>query len=157
MHTHTATITWSRGDQPFVDRRFSRLHTIAFDGGLEIPGSSSPLVLRPPISDPSAMDPEEAFVAALSSCHMLCFLAIASTRGYCVDAYHDPAEGVMDKIASGQRAMTVVTLHPEVVFSGAHLPNVDEFDTLHHDAHAMCFIANSVRTEVRCEAVLRYV
>ncbi len=152
MHAYTATITWARGDQPFLDLRYSRRHSIAFDGGVEIPGSSSPHVVRVPYSDPAAVDPEEAFVAALSSCHMLCFLSIAAEKGFRVDSYRDPAEGVMEKIASGQRAMTVVTLHPEVAFSGDRQPTPEEFEALHHAAHEMCFIANSVRFPVRHEA-----
>lgn len=157
MHTYTATVTWARGDQPFVDRRYHRRHRIAFDGGVEIAGSSSPHVVRPPLSDPAAVDPEEAFVAALSSCHMLCFLDLAARRGFRVDTYHDPADGVMDTIAPGKQAVTVVTLRPTVTFSGERVPSQEEFETLHHDAHEMCFIANSVRTEVRCEGVMRVV
>lgn len=154
MHAYTATVTWNRGDQPFVDRRYSRRHLIAFDGGVEIPGSSSPHVVRAPFSDPAAVDPEEAFVAALSSCHLLWFLGLAAEQGFRVDTYRDAAEGVMDTIAPGRQAVTVVTLHPEVVFSGERVPTAEEFQALHHEAHEKCYIANSVRTEVRCEAVM---
>ena len=154
MHAYTAHIFWSRGDQPFVDKRYSRRHLITFDGGAVVPGSSSPLSVRVPLSDPAAIDPEEAFVASLSSCHMLWFLSIAAARGFRVDTYSDPAEGVMEKNAKGKMAMSVVTLKPEVAFSGEHQPTGEEFIAMHHEAHDQCFIANSVLTEVRCEPVL---
>jgi organic hydroperoxide reductase OsmC/OhrA len=154
MHLYTTTITWSRGDQPFVDNRYSRRHTIAFDGGVVIPGSSSPHVVRVPFSDPSAVDPEESFVASLSSCHMLTFLHIAVKNGFRVDSYADVAEGVMTPNAAGRLVMSVVTLRPDVRFSGERLPTGDELAAMHHEAHDECFIANSVLTDVRCEPVM---
>jgi len=154
MHRYTAHVTWSRGDQPFTDQRYSRRHLIRFDGGVELPGSSSPQVVRVPFSDPTAVDPEEAFVASLAACHMLWFLSIAAGRGFCVDHYEDPAEGTMDKGPAGKLWMNVVTLRPQVRFTGERQPTPEEFDAMHHEAHDECFIANSVRTEVRCEAVL---
>jgi organic hydroperoxide reductase OsmC/OhrA len=148
---HIATVIWERGDEPFVDNRYSRRHVIRFDGGAEVPGSSSPHVMKPPLSDPSAVDPEEMFVASLSSCHMLWFLSLAARQRFRVDRYVDEAEGVMEKNAEGKVAITRVTLRPAVAFSGEKLPTRDELERLHHEAHAECFIANSVKTDVRCE------
>ncbi|MDO9403071.1 MAG: OsmC family protein [Polaromonas sp.] len=153
MSLYTAEISWQRGDADFLGNRYSRAHLLRFDGGLEVPGSSSPQVVPLPMSDASALDPEEAFVASLSSCHMLWFLSIAAKRRFCVDSYLDAATGVMAKNAAGRMAMTVVTLHPEVSFSGERLPTRTDLDQLHHDAHEACFIANSVTSEVRCEPV----
>jgi organic hydroperoxide reductase OsmC/OhrA len=151
MSTYTATIAWSRGTQPFTDGKYSRAHAWRFDGGIEVRGSSSPQVVRPPLSDESAVDPEEAFVAALSACHMLFFLDYARRAGFLVDSYEDNAEGVLDKGADGRMAMTVVTLRPKAVFSGEKRPTAGDLDQLHHKAHEACFIANSVRSEVRVE------
>jgi organic hydroperoxide reductase OsmC/OhrA len=153
-HTYTAQVLWNRGDQPFVDNRYSRAHLMRFDGGAEVRGSASPHVVRPPLSDPAGVDPEEAFVASLSSCHMLWFLSLAAARGFRVDRYVDHAEGVMARNADGKIAMTVVTLRPDVDFSGDAVPTREQLFALHHDAHGECFIANSVRTEVRCEPVV---
>ena len=153
--SHYATdLVWTRGDQPFVDKQYSRRHLIRFDGGVELPASSSPSVVRVPLSDPAAVDPEEQFVASLSSCHMLWFLSIAAMRKFCVDSYVDDATGIMARNADGKMAMTVVTLRPRIVFSGDLQPTVEQIHALHHKAHNECFIANSVKTEVRCEAVL---
>lgn len=153
MATYTAQVIWERRDQDFLSGRYSRRHTIQFDGGTVVPGSSSPHVVPLPMSDPAAVDPEEVFVASLSTCHMLWFLSIAGKRKFCVDHYADSAVGVMARNADGKVAMTVVTLHPAVRFSGALLPTHDEIVQLHHEAHDECFIANSVKTEVRCEPV----
>jgi organic hydroperoxide reductase OsmC/OhrA len=153
MGHYTAEVLWLRAEQHFLDNRYGRAHLIRFDGGLEVPGSSSPQVVPPPLSDAAAMDPEEAFVASLSSCHMLWFLSIAARRKFRVDRYFDAAIGVMEKNPAGKMAMTVVTLRPEVQFSGDRLPTPVQVDQMHHDAHEQCFIANSVKTEVRCEPV----
>jgi len=153
MAHYTAEIFWHRDDQDFTSNRYSRRHLWRFDGGVEVPGSSSPHVVPLPLSDAAAVDPEEAFVAALSSCHMLWFLDIAARRGFIVDRYVDAAEGIMAKNPQGRLAMTVVTLHPEVTFSGEQLPDREALDAIHHQAHERCFIANSVKTEVRCEPV----
>ena len=150
MSDHFATVLWQRGEQPFSDRRYSRRHEMHFDGGAVVPGSSSPHSVREPYSDASAVDPEEAFVAALSSCHMLWFLSIAARRGFCVDDYRDAAEGVMARNAAGRLAMTLVTLRPAARFGGRQ-PTPAELHAMHHEAHEECFIANSVKTEVRCE------
>jgi organic hydroperoxide reductase OsmC/OhrA len=153
VHEYIASIEWSRGDQDFLDNRYSRRHLITFDGGVVLPGSSAPSVVPVPMSDPSAVDPEEAFVASLSSCHMLWFLGIAAHRGFRVDHYVDHAVGMMGRDARGKVAMLTVTLRPEVRFSGDRRPDRAALDALHHQAHEQCFIANSVLTEVRCEPV----
>jgi organic hydroperoxide reductase OsmC/OhrA len=150
MATYTAEVVWSRSGQKFVDKRYSRRHVIRFDGGIEVAGSSSPHVVPLPYSAADAVDPEEAFVASLSSCHMLWFLSIAAEAGFVVDGYRDIAEGVMGTSPQGKRMMTVVTLHPEVRFSGDEVPSASQFEALHRRAHEECYIANSVRTEVRC-------
>ena len=152
MATHTAEVIWSRSeDQKFIDGCYSRRHTLRFDGGIEVPGSASPQVVPVPYSATDAIDPEEAFVSALSSCHMLWFLSIAARHGFVVDRYHDIAEGVMDKNAKGKLMMARVTLRPAVTFSGVKHPTPAELEQLHHQAHEECCIANSVQTEVRCE------
>ena len=153
MANYTAEIRWSRGDQDFTGNRYSRHHRLIFDGGVEIAGSSSPHVVPLPMSDASAVDPEELFVAALSSCHMLWFLSMAVEGGFCVDDYRDAATGFMARNSNRKMAMAVVTLRPEVQFSGGHLPTSAQIRQMHHDAHEACFIANSVTTEVRCEPV----
>lgn len=153
MGEYVAEVVWTRDDGPFTDQRYSRRHRLRFDGGIEVPGSSSPHVVPVPFSDPAAVDPEEAFVASLASCHMLWFLSIAARRGLTVDRYRDAAIGVMAKNTDGRLAMTVVTLRPEVAFSGDALPSSADVDAIHHEAHDKCFIANSVKTEVRVEPV----
>ena len=153
MSHYSAEVLWVRGEGDFLGNRYSRRHLLRFDGGLEVPGSSSPHFVPLPMSDASALDPEEAFVASLSSCHMLWFLSIAAKHQFCADRYFDAASGVMAKNSEGKIAMTVVTLRPEVIFSGERLPTRAELDQLHHAAHASCYIANSVRTDVRCEPV----
>src|SRR4051812_8124160 len=151
MSTYTAQIRWSRGDQKFTDNRYRRAHTWKFDGGITVPASSSPAVVPLPMSEAAAVDPEEAFVASLSSCHMLWFLSMALKKGYIVDAYADDASGVMEKNADGKLAMTVVTLRPLVTFSGEKLIDRVALEALHHAAHEECFIAHSIRSEVRIE------
>lgn len=153
MAQYTTEVLWLRGEQDFFGNRYSRRHTLRFDGGAEIAGSSSPNVVPVPMSDASAVDPEEAFVSSLSSCHMLWFLSIAAKRQFCVDRYFDAAVGIMEKNAEGKMVISLVTLQPEVQFSGAPTPTREEIDRMHHEAHEQCFIANSVRTEIRCEPV----
>ncbi len=154
MSHYTAEVIWDREGGDFPGNRYSRKHLLRFDGGLEVPGSSSPQVVPLPMSDASALDPEEAFVASLSACHMLWFLSIAAKHRFCVDRYTDAAVGVMEKNAEGKVAMTVVTLRPEATFSGSRLPTHEELNAMHHEAHEACFIASSVKTEVRCEPVM---
>ncbi len=153
MGEHTATVVWERGGALFTDNRYSRGHRWQFDGGIEVPASSSPLAVPVPLSVDAAVDPEEAFVASLSSCHMLWFLSIAAKRGYQIERYRDEAVGVIGKTGEGRIAMTVVTLRPDAAFIGERLPTRAELDAMHHEAHERCFIANSVTTEVRCEPV----
>ena len=126
---------------------------LRFDGGVELAASSSPHVVPPPMSDAQAVDPEEMFVASLSSCHMLWFLFIAAKRKFCVDRYFDGAVGTVEKNAEGKSAISIVTLKPQVEFSGERIPTREQLDEMHHEAHEECFIANSVKTEVRCEPV----
>ncbi len=150
-HEYHARIEWERGDAPFMDNRYSRGHRWRFDGGIEVPASSSPAVVRVPLSVEAAVDPEEALVASLSSCHMLWFLDLARRAGLTVDSYHDDAVGLMGKNAQGRMAMLSVTLRPRIAFAGARQPQPGELEGLHHRAHEECFIANSVHTEVRIE------
>lgn len=151
-HEYRAALRWQRqAGEAFTDNRYSRRHMLRFDGGAELPGSSSPQVVRPPWSDPSAVDPEEMFVASLSSCHLLWFLSLAAADGWCVDGYVDDAVGVMAHDERGRMAVTLVTLRPAVRCSGPLLPDASQLAELHHRAHEACFIANSVRTQVRCE------
>ena len=154
MAHYEAEVIWQRGEQPFLDNRYSRRHVLRFDGGIAVPGSASPQVVPLPMSDAAAVDPEEAFVSALSSCHMLWFLSVAVKRRFRVDSYHDKAVGTMARDARGKLAITTVTLRPDVRFSGERLPTPEEITAMHHAAHDECFIANSVTTEVRCEPVL---
>jgi organic hydroperoxide reductase OsmC/OhrA len=154
MAEYKTVIIWNRNDATFTDNGYSRGHRWLFDGGIEVPASSSPYVVPLPLSVAAAVDPEEAFVASLSSCHMLWFLSIAAQRGFVVESYHDEAVGVMARNTSGKLAMTRVTLHPETQFSGDMQPNVEELVAMHHEAHDLCFIASSVKTDVRCEPVL---
>jgi organic hydroperoxide reductase OsmC/OhrA len=148
MSTYTATLTWTRGDEPFSDGKYSRAHEISFDGGVSLVGSSSPHVVKLPMSREDAVDPEEMFVASLSSCHMLFFLDFARRGGFVVDAYVDDAEGVMDKDERGRMAMTQVKLNPQIAWSGDKQPAPEEIRELHHKAHEACFIANSFRGDV---------
>lgn len=148
---YTATITWQREDgAPFVDRRYSRDHLWTFDG-LSVPASSSPLVIRPPLSGTSHIDPEEALVAALSSCHMLTFLFVASRRGLVVERYEDHAAGVLGKNDEGRIAMLRAVLRPEVTFGGDAVVDEATLHELHEAAHRDCYIANSVKTAVSVE------
>ena len=151
MAEYMATVSWQRGEAEFTDNRYSRAHTWAFDGGAEVPASASPHAVRPPFSDPAGVDPEEAFVASLSSCHMLWFLSIAAKQGFTVDSYVDEAVGKMEKNAEGKLAMTQVALRPQITFVGTNLPSDAQVAELHHLAHESCYIANSVKTEVVVE------
>jgi organic hydroperoxide reductase OsmC/OhrA len=154
MSEYTAEVLWQRGAANFLDNRYSRAHRWRFDGGTEVPGSSSPHSVPLPWSDPAAVDPEEAFVASLSSCHMLWFLSLAAKRGFRVDRYLDLAAGTLGQNPQRQWCMTLVTLRPEVSFSGASLPSRADIESLHHAAHEQCYIAHSVTAEVRCEPVI---
>lgn len=151
-HLYHATVVWRReADEDFAKGRYSRRHLWRFDGGIELAASASPLVVPKPYSAEDAVDPEEAFVASLSSCHMLTFLDLARRQGFVLDSYEDEAEGVMEKNAEGRFWIASVTLRPRIGFSGDRRPDAAALDRLHHAAHEHCFIANSVRTEVRVE------
>jgi organic hydroperoxide reductase OsmC/OhrA len=150
MGEYTAVIEWQRKGEVFTDNRYSRGHTWRFDGGVEVPASASPHVVPAPLSVAAAVDPEEAFVAALSSCHMLWFLSIAAKKGFRVENYRDEAIGIMAKNAEGRLAMTKVTLRPKIEFGGDRLPGREDIEAMHHEAHNECFIANSVKTDVQC-------
>ena len=150
--TYTATIRWNRtGDGAFAKGQYSRAHEWAFDGGAVVAASASPAHVPPGFADPAGVDPEEAFVASLSSCHMLFFLFFAGRAGFVVDSYVDEADGELGKNADGREAMTRVTLRPRVTFSGDKQPSEAEIADLHHRSHEACFIANSVTTEVVVE------
>lgn len=151
MDEYQARIEWLRNGAEFTDNRYSRGHVLRFDGGLCVPGSSSPSVVPVPMSVEAAVDPEEAFVASLSSCHMLWFLSIAAKRGLVVESYMDDARGLLGKDERGKRSMTLVTLQPQVRFADEKRPQAHDVSSMHDEAHEECFIANSVRTEVRCE------
>jgi organic hydroperoxide reductase OsmC/OhrA len=151
MSTYTATIRWSRnGAEGFAKGQYSRAHEWAFDGGHVMKASASPHVVPAPWSDAAGVDPEEAFVASLSSCHMLFFLDFARRAGFTIDNYVDEAEGVLEKRADGKMAMTRVTLHPRITWNGDP-PDESALADLHHRAHEACFIANSVTTDVKVE------
>ena len=152
MSQHIAQIRWERRGAAFTDNRYSRGHTWRFDGGIEVPASASPHVVPLPLSVEAAVDPEEAFVASLASCHMLWFLSIAAKRGFVVESYRDEATGEMTKNPQGRLAITRVTLRPVVSFAAPSRPTHAEHDALHHEAHEECFLASSVRTEIRIEA-----
>ncbi|MFZ6771379.1 OsmC family protein [Undibacterium sp. SXout7W] len=153
MHQYFAQVAWQRGDQAFSDNKYSRGHQWTFDGGLCVPASSSPLSVPLPLSVEANLDPEEALIAALSSCHMLFFLSFACKQGFRVDSYEDKASGIMEKNAAGKMAITRITLAPHVVFSGDKQPTREDIDTLHHQSHEHCYIANSINAEVIIEAV----
>jgi len=153
MSEYTAIVRWERGEQPFVDDNYSRGHTWRFDGGLTVPASASPSIVPLPHSVAENVDPEEAFVAALSSCHMLFFLSLAARRGIVVDAYIDNAAGFLGKDNAGRLAMTRVVLRPAACYSGEKTLPAAELENIHHRAHELCFIANSVKTEISLEIV----
>lgn len=153
MSEYLATIHWERGTQSFTDDKYSRSHEWRFDGGTTIAASASPDIVPLPMSVAENVDPEEAFVAALSSCHMLFFLAIAAGAGYVIDEYTDEAVGYMEKNAEGQSVIARVTLRPEAKYSGRRVPDRQKIEKMHHRAHELCYIANSVKTKVSTEIV----
>ena len=151
MHKHEALILWERKDQKFVDNKFSRAHLWEFDG-VTVPASSAPSVLPVPMSSLEAIDPEEALVAATSSCHMLFFLFIAAKQGFVVDSYSDQAYGEMGKNAEGKTLMSKITLRPKIEFSGSKQPIAAEIAEVHQKAHEQCFIGNSLKSEIVIES-----
>lgn len=152
MSEHGALVRWQRGNDEFTRGRYSRRHEWRFDGGAVVTASAAPSNVRAPWSDPSAVDPEEAFVAAIASCHMLWFLGLAAKSGFVVESYEDDAIGSMNRIANGHEAITDVVLRPRIVFGGERKPDAAEVAALHERAHEHCYIANSVRSTVRIEA-----
>ena len=148
MSQYQATIKWQRTSPDFLKGRYSREHTWTFDGGVTVPASSSPSVVPPPYSNPANVDPEEAFIASISSCHMLTFLFFAGKQGFQIDAYEDEAIGVVSKNEKGSFWVSAVTLNPKITYSGEKLPSPADEEKLHHLAHEQCFIANSVKTDV---------
>jgi organic hydroperoxide reductase OsmC/OhrA len=151
MSEHTALIRWQRGDAAFAGARYSRAHEWRFDGGAVVKASASPAVVRAPWSDPAGVDPEEAFIAAISSCHMLWFLSLAAGAGFVVDRYEDEAVGHMGRFANGREGITEVALRPRSDFAGERRPTREELEALHEAAHARCFIASSVASAIRIE------
>ncbi|MEG1051174.1 MAG: OsmC family protein [Janthinobacterium sp.] len=150
MHQFFATVAWQRDGQDFAGQRYSRGHEWQFDGGLTVPASSSPLSVPLPMSVAENIDPEEALVAATSSCHMLFFLSLAAQRGYVIDDYRDAAVGELGKNAAGRLAMTRIVLRPRIVFAG-EAPSPEALAALHHAAHERCYIANSLTADVVVE------
>lgn len=148
MSEHRATITWKRTGPDFSKGKYSREHTWTFDGGVTIPASPSPAAVPVPYSNPAHVDPEEAFVASISSCQMLTYLFLAQRQGFQVDSYDDEAVGVMTKNERGVAWVSSVTLSPKIFYSGEKLPAPADEERLHHAAHDQCFIANSIKTEV---------
>jgi len=152
MSTYRATIEWKSDGGDFLKHRYSREHTVAFEGGLTVPGSASPHIVRAPWSRADALDPEAGFTASVSQCHMLWFLDVAARAGFAVSSYVDAAEGTLADRGDGKLVMTRVVLRPKVTFSGERQPTPAELDHLHHRAHEECFIANSVKSEVVIES-----
>jgi organic hydroperoxide reductase OsmC/OhrA len=148
VHQYTATVRWERNDAVFSDRRYSRAHVWAFDGGIEVAASASPLVVRMPFSDPNAVDPEEAFIASISSCHMLFFLDFAAQAKFVIDSYEDTAIGTMGKNEDGKDFVESIVLAPRIRSSGPSQPAAEEVAALHERAHRDCYIANSVKTAI---------
>jgi organic hydroperoxide reductase OsmC/OhrA len=153
MSLHRAVIDWTLREPAadFAKGRYSRLHTVGFECGATLPGTPSTSIVPAPWSSTEAVDPEAAFTAALSACHMLTFIDLARRAGFVVAAYRDEAEGTLARVDRGKMAMTRVALRPAITWSGDKRPNADELDQLHHQAHELCFIANSVTTEVVVE------
>jgi organic hydroperoxide reductase OsmC/OhrA len=151
VSTYRATVEWKADGGDFLKRRYSREHTIAFEGGLTVPGSASPHIVRAPYSRADALDPEAAFTASISTCHMLWFLDVACQAGFAVASYRDEPEGTLAEGAAGKLVMTRVVLRPAVTFSGETRPTAEELAHLHHRAHEECFIANSVTSEIVIE------
>lgn len=149
MAQHTATVSWKRGtDETFTDRKYSRRHEWSFDGGAVVTASAAPSVVPVPMSDPAGVDPEEALIASISSCHMLFFLDYASKEGFVIESYVDKAHGTLGKNADGRFAITSVVLRPEIRLAAGSAPDVKAIMKLHDMSHKACFIANSVNFPV---------
>jgi organic hydroperoxide reductase OsmC/OhrA len=146
MTLHTAKVRWARGDAPFDAKRYSRVHEWSFDGGMTVRASPSPSVVKPPLSDPAAVDPEEAFLAALSSCHMLWFLDLAARQGLVVEAYDDEPEGKLVHLEPGRQVLGEIRLRPRVTLGAP--ASSEALSALHEEAHRRCFLANALRAEI---------
>ena len=153
MSEHRATIRWENKGPDFLKGKYSREHTWTFDGGVTVNASASPSVVPVPYSNPAHVDPEEAFVAAVSSCHMLTFVYLASRQGFQVDNYVDEAVGLVTKNENGVPWVSSIRLKPQISYGGQKLPTSADEERLHHQAHEQCFIANSVKTNVTVEAM----
>ena len=151
MFTVTLEIAWARQDAPFTDNRYSRVHRWSFDGGAEVRASASPHIVPVPMSDPAGVDPEEAFVASIASCHMLWFLSIAAKRGFIVEDYEDHPVGHLEEDERGRLLVTRVALRPTIRFQGPNSPAEEQVRAIHRESHERCFIANSVRTRITVE------
>jgi len=151
MSEHKATIRWAQSGGDFLKGRFSREHTWTFDGGLTVAASASPAAVPKPYANPANVDPEEAYVASIASCHMLTFLFLAYKAGFEVASYEDEAVGTLTKDERGMPWVSTVVLHPRVVYGGERRPTRDQEEALHHGAHEQCFIANSVKTAIRVQ------
>jgi organic hydroperoxide reductase OsmC/OhrA len=148
MSEHKATIRWTHTSGEFLKGRYTREHTWSFDGGVTVPASASPSNVPKPYANEAGVDPEEAFVASLSSCHMLTFLFLAMKAGFEVASYEDEAVGTMTKNDKGLQWVSSVMLKPRIVYAGDRRPSAEDESRLHHGAHEQCFIANSVKTEI---------
>ena len=151
MKPHRAIISWTHDGGDFFKRRYSRVHTVGFEHGVEVVGSAATSVVPKPFAIDEAVDPEAMLTASLSACHMLAFLDVAARAGFQISAYRDEAEGTLAKLPSGKYAVTLVVLHPQITWAGDKTPTAEELADLHHKAHDACFISNSVTTEVVVE------
>jgi len=149
MSEHKAVVEWAKPSPDYLKGRYSREHTWSFDGGASVLASSSPTVVPVPMSNAAGVDPEEAFVASLASCHMLTFLDLARRKGFAIEHYRDEAVGHLAKNADGTMWISDVTLNPKITYAGDKSPTAAEEEALHHDAHKYCFISNSVKTDVK--------
>jgi organic hydroperoxide reductase OsmC/OhrA len=152
MSEHRATIAWKRTGQDFSKGQYSREHTWTFDGGVSVAASPSPSIIPRPWSNPAGVDPEEAFVASIASCHMLTFLFAAQRKGFQIESYEDEAVGVLTKNERGVPWVSAVTLRPRIVYGADRQPTAEDVARMHHTAHENCFIANSVKTEITVAA-----
>jgi len=148
MPNYKATIHWKRSGAKFLDHKYQRTHTWTFDNGLRLKAAASPHIVGKSFTDSSVIDPEEAFIASVGSCHMLWFLSLAAGMGFVVNKYSDQSEGTLEKNSEGHMAMTKVLIQPMVSFEADNAPSQEDFLKLHREAHRKCFIANSVKSDI---------
>lgn len=153
MSEHQATIRWKNQGPDFLKRQYSREHTWHFDGGAAVAASPAPQIVPAPWSNAAGVDPEEAFVASVASCHMLWFLHLAGSAGFLAESYEDAAVGLLTKNERGVPWISRITLRPRIAWGGAKMPTAGDLDRLHHEAHQQCFIANSIKSEVVIENI----